>query len=138
MLMLKHQGAPRQANGASGKRYCLILPVDPGEADVHPGILVPLQVHAAGDGRRHIDPCGVENLPAELVLAPVEVVVVGLLRLRVAASCAFELRAVLPPRPVVVVDVPGPGLLDPRLLRGSTAAAPDMDPRLAAELELAV
>src|SRR5829696_1277544 len=158
--MLKHRGAPRQA-ASDGQRVSTLcpsrhqrsvvnflywltaspfanLPVDPREAYVHPGILILLQVHAAGDGWRHVDPCGVENLPAELVLAPVEVVIVGLLHLRIAASRAFEPRAVLPPRPVVVVDVPGPGLLDPRLLRGPTAAAPDMDPRLAAELELLV
>src|SRR5215210_3279364 len=120
------------------ERRSVLLAVDPGIAYVHPGILVFLQAHAAGDGRRHVDPGRVEDLPAELVLAVVEVPVVGGLRLRLATRKALELLAMLPPCPVVIVDVPGSGLLDPRPHPGPATCPPDANARPVAELEPAV
>src|SRR5918911_560148 len=129
--MLKHQGAPRQASPPS-------LPVDPGKAYPHPGILVFLQAQATGDVRCQVDSCGVEDFPAELVLALVEVLVVGNLRLWLATRNAFVHRAVNIPHPVIIVGVPGPSLLPPPPHRAPAADAPDANPRLAAEFEVAM
>src|SRR5215213_9690452 len=111
---------------------------DPGEGHVHPGILVLLHVHVAGDGRCQVDPAGVEYFPSVLILAPVEVPVVGGLRLRLATRKAFPHRALLSPRPVIVLGVPGSDLLDSWPHPWPAVDATDLDPRLVAELELAV
>src|SRR5215217_3755897 len=59
-------------------------------------------------------------------------------RLWLTARNAFVHRSVLVPHPVIIVGVPRPYLLDPRPHAGPAANAPDANPRLAAELEIAM
>src|SRR5215210_2317720 len=119
--MLKHSPARRQ-----GRKPGLCLPAHPGVAHLDPGVLVPPEPEPLGGARRQVHAGGVEDLPAELVLAVVVVVEVGSLGLGFAALEVIP-HIPFPARlPVVVPYIPGPDLLD----RG-------LDPVLLADDDLA-
>src|SRR5215207_1022533 len=105
--MLKHRPARRQ-----GRKLGLRLPAHPRVAHPHPGVLVLFEPEPSGGPRRQVHAGGVEDLPAELVLAVVVVIEVGSLGLGFAAlevvpHISFPARL-----PVVVPYIPGPDLLD--------------------------
>src|SRR5918992_3808736 len=121
--MLKH--APAQRQGKS-LYFSAISPSHPGIAHVHPGVLVLVESHPAGDPRRQVYAGGVQNLPAELVLAVVVVVEVRSLGLGLAAIEVPPHVPVPAGLPVIVPDVPRPDLLDSS--PGVVIAAADADP----------
>src|SRR5215217_6812034 len=105
--MLKHRPARRQ-----GRKHGLRLPAQPGVAHPHPGVLELPEPEPLGGPWRQVHACGVEDLPAVLVLAAVVVVEVGSLSLGFAT---FEVVPHIPfpvRLPVIVPYIPGPALLD--------------------------
>src|SRR5215204_2861723 len=107
--MLKHRPARRQ-----GRKLGLRLPAHPRVAHPHPGVLVLFEPEPPGGPRRQVHAGGVEDLPAELVLAVVVVVEVGSLGFGLAAPEIVPPVPFLARLPVVVPYVPGPDLLDRR------------------------
>src|SRR3712207_1997622 len=137
--MLKHELLRRQGwtrNSLPPGVVVRHLAPHPGVAHVDPGVLVLPEPQPAGYPRRKVHTGGVENLPAELIPAPVVVVEVGNLGFGLAAREIVPHVPIPAALPIVVPDVPRPHLLDPDA--SPVVPAAQADPETPVELQLFV